>query len=241
MIGSNPIFSTKLKIGAEKALFGVTVTESVTNSCNSDLKPPYTAPFISTGKEPSKIPRGSTKLEQIAKNKWFVEFNFYDKRQLKMVRIRLSKHLNRIKEYHEKLKAFLELQAICINDLKDGWNPLNPIIVQEEEPVADLMLSDAVESFLGYQRFKGNWPKTIESYRCKLRLFIGHVGNVEVKRINDLNITDFLNTCERQRLWTGVTYNFARITLNNFFVYLMRYKFVDTNPRSRLEGIKNYL
>jgi len=42
-----------------------------------------------------------------------------------MVRIRLTKQLNRIKEYPEKLAAFLELQASCTTALRSGWNPID--------------------------------------------------------------------------------------------------------------------
>ncbi len=188
-----------------------------------------------------RIPRGSTKLPEIAKNKWFVEFYFHDYDIGVSRRFRISKKLNRIKEYHQKLEAFSELLAFCTNDLTNGWNPIRGAEVEEDAPTIShdqLCLEQAIQMFLEYHKSKGNRPKTIGSYRSKLKLFLQHLGDVEVGRITDYHITDFLNTCERTRHWTGVTYNFARITLNNLFVYLKRYKYTVANPATGLESRK---
>ncbi len=217
------------------------MTQSVTQSRNSSSKIPFTTPFINTGKQPLRIPRGSNKLTELAKNKWYVEFYFHDDDNGKMVRVRLSKQLNRIKEYQEKLDAFTELLTSCTENLNGGWNP----IADEKGPTIDhvdiqdkLYLSEAIQKFLKYHESKGNRPKTIGSYKSKLKLFLNHLGDIDVRRINDFYVTDFLNTSETARRWTGVTYNFARITLNNLFVYLKRYKYVDTNPATGLESRK---
>ena len=201
----------------------------------------FTTPFIHTGKLPQRIPRGSSKLAEIAKNKWYVEFHFHDHKIDVLRRFRLSKNLNRIKDYLQKHEAFSELLATCINDLNKGWNPITEQEIATDLPVAinhTLHLREAIEKFLEYHESKGNRPKTIGSYKSKLKLFTDHLGDVTVENINDSHITDFLNTCEKTRQWTGVTYNFARITLNNFFVYLKRNKYVDANPATGLESRK---
>ncbi len=208
---------------------------------NSIANTSFTVPFIHTGKVPARIPRGSNKLAEIAKNKWYVEFHFHDHRVEAPRRFRLSKNLNRLKDYQQKLDAFTELLSSCINDLNGGWNPIEEQIGPIEIPAGSgnsLHLKDAIEKFLEYHVSKGNRPKTIGSYKSKLKLFIEHLGDVEVGRITDYHITEFLNTCEKTRDWTGVTYNFARITLNNLFVYLRRHKYTVVNPATGLESRK---
>jgi integrase len=241
VIGSNPIFSTTRVLGTSKALFSESVTQSVTQSRNSSSNLPFTTPFINTGKQPPRIPRGSNKLAELAKNRWYIEFYFYYDDTAKMVRVRLSKQLNRIKEYQEKLDAFSDLLTNCIEDLNEGWNPF----ANDEEPMKahvdcqdKLYLSEAIQKFLKYHDSKGNRPKTISSYKSKLKLFLNHLGDTDVRGINDFSVTDFLNACETTRRWSGVTYNFARITLNNLFVYLKRNKYVDINPATGLESRK---
>ncbi len=87
-----------------------------------------------------------------------------------MIRFRMSKQLNRIKEYTTKLSAFLSLQNKYTEDLKNGWNPLNQERVIAQRPTATLNLAEAIEKFVEYHNSKGNRLKTIQSYRSKLYL-----------------------------------------------------------------------
>ena len=216
------------------------MTQSVTQSRISSAQVRFTTPFINTGKPPVRIPRGSSKLAELAKNKWCVEFYFLDKENNKMVRVRSSKQLNRIKEYREKLDSFSELLTVCVEALNNGWNPLKVIkpIKEQRNDCSDILLSDAIEDFLDYHKSKGNRPKTVSSYKSKLKLFLEHHGNGAIREIRDVHITDFLNTLEKRKKWTGVTYNYARIVVNNLFVYLLRYKNVEKNPATGLESRK---
>jgi integrase len=202
-------------------------------------KTPFTMPVLRKGKEPTHIPTGGKKINLVAENKWCVEFHFYNQSQDKMVRFRLSNQLNRIKKYKAKLSAFREFQAVITKDLKEGWNPITKTRAKVITKISDhLMIADAVNNFLQYHRDKGNRANTISSYQSKLKLFLDHVGRMKVREIDDLQVTDFLNTLERNKAWTAVTYNYAKRVLNNLFVYLMRYKHVNSNPTTSLEGRK---
>jgi integrase len=241
VIGSNPIFSTHKASEYSGAFFVESGTKSGTKARIQNLQNSFSTPFIHTGKVPTRIPRGSTKLAELAKNRWYVEFYFHDSASGVSNRFRLSQNLNRLKDYQQKVDAFSKLLDRCINDLNEGWNPNEEQEPRGETPEVSydkLHLSEAILKFLEYHESKGNRPKTIGSYRSKLKLFINHLGDMEVREITDFHITDFLNTCEKTRQWTGVTYNFARITLNNFFVFLKRYKHTETNPATGLESRK---
>ena len=69
-------------------------------------------------------------------------------------------------------------------------------------------------------------------------MFINHVGNIRVDKISDFEITDYLNTYERKKHWTGVTYNYAKISLNNLFKFLVVNKYISSNQTTLLERRK---
>ncbi len=78
VIGSNPIFSTDKASEKSGAFFGESETKSGTKARIKNPQNSFSAPFIHTGKLPICIPRGSTKLAELAKNRWYVEFYFHD-------------------------------------------------------------------------------------------------------------------------------------------------------------------
>jgi integrase len=172
----------------------------------------------------------------LAKNKWYVEFYFYDDYHEKMIRIRLSKQLNRLKEYDRKFQAFRELQTICNNDLRSGWNPIER--KHEIKTNKAILLDEAIQKFICYHKGKGTRRTSIDAYTSKLKLFREHMGNGRVDKIDDYDITNFLDSMEIERNWTGVTYNYAKIVLNNLFIYLKKYRFVSQNPTDGLERRK---
>ena len=63
MIGSNPIFSTELHIGAEKPLFHEKSAKSLPQTSNSGALLPFTLPILRIGKSPSRVPQGVSKYE----------------------------------------------------------------------------------------------------------------------------------------------------------------------------------
>ena len=237
--GSNPVSPTKQVLDTSKAFFYENSARSLPESALSRPVIPFTNPILNTGKEPSHIPRGSNKYAEIAKNKWNIEFQFYDDNAEKMVRIRLTKQLNRIKEYKDKLEAFLELQASCTTALRSGWNPIDARSNAEQvKKVNSIYLEDAKSLFIEYHQGKGTRVTTLRSYISKIQMFIEHLGNRRVDKITDYDITDFLNTYERKRQWSGVTYNYAKISLNNLFKFLIVNKYVSANPVTQLERRK---
>ena len=237
--GSNPVSPTNKVLDTSRAFFIESVTESVTENHVSAPYPPYTKPILTTGKEPIRVPRGSSKLDLIAKNKWYIEFNYYDDRINEMVRIRLSKQLNRIKDYHEKLSSFLNLQGSVLSSLESGWNPLDTRATEAAiKKTNSILISDAKELFVAYHNGKGTRATTLRSYISKINMFIHHIGDIRVDKISDFDVTDFLDTYERRKQWTGITYNYAKISLNNLFKFLIRNKYLSENPVAALERRK---
>jgi integrase len=81
--------------------------------------------------------------------------------------------------------------------------------------------------------------KSIQTYLSKVNFFIAYFGeHKKVIEITDFEITDFLNHCEKELNWSGVTYNSARISLNNYFKFLKINKYVLLNPVTDTETRK---
>jgi len=103
--------------------------------------------------------------------------------------------------------------------LEGGWNPLDERSNEDlKKQISSINLLQAKVLFEQYHIAKGTREKSRRSYLSKVNQFISYYGeDKKVTDITDYEITDFLNTMERNEKWVGVTYNSARIILNNYF------------------------
>ena len=252
VIGSTPIFSTSSinkpdsqPDGDESGFyFAKTLTDSVTCLANSkNMQIPdrlYTEPSLYKGKQVKVIPKGSNKAIEQAKQTWYIDFSFYNHIDGKMRRFRITKDGNRIKDPVTKLNYFNNLLAAYKELLEGGYNPCDERSNEKmKKTIISLTLDEAKQKFDEYQQGKGSRKKTIQTYTSKLAMFIEHFGaHRKVNEVTDYDITSFLNQAEREKEWTGVTYNLARIVLNNFFKYLTVNRYVASNPVSGIETRK---
>ncbi|WP_449436279.1 phage integrase N-terminal SAM-like domain-containing protein [Pedobacter steynii] len=87
-----------------------------------------------------------------------------------------------------------------------------------------------------YHKAKNTRPKSISSYLSKINQFILFMGeHKSVNEITDYDVSKYLQTYEQENQWTGVSYNFAKMSLNNLFKYLLINKHVSHNPTTLLE------
>jgi len=193
---------------------------------------PYTIPRLFKGKKIESVPKGSTWAKEEALQSWYVEFFFQNPQTGQMERFRPAKNLNRIKDPHEKLKHFTRLCEAYTVALEGGWNPLDERSNEElKKQISSINLLQAKVLFEQYHIAKGTREKSRRSYLSKVNQFISYYGeDKKVTDITDYEITDFLNTMERNEKWVGVTYNSARIILNNYFRYLKVNKYIPVNP-----------
>jgi integrase len=252
VIGSTPIFSTTVTNEPELQqnssnsgfIFGKSLPSSL--SCDlfqSNMESPsklYTIPILNKGKEVTIIPKSSTKAKEQAKLTWYVDFSFYNTNLGKMERIRKTNGGNRIKDPQHKLKHFNALLDAYKELLESGYNPLDERSNEKlKKNIISITLAEAKEKFTQYHRSKGTRKKSIQTYLSKVNYFIDHVGgNKKVIEITDFEITEFLNSYERDKNWTGVTYNLARISLNNYFKFLKTNKYIPVNPVTDTETRK---
>jgi len=192
----------------------------------------YTIPRLFKGKKIESVPKGSTRAKEEALQNWYVEFFFHNPQTGQMERFRPTKNLNRIKDPSEKLKHFTKLCSAYTEALEGGWNPLDEKANDKlKKQISSVNLLQAKVLFEPYHIAKGTREKSRRSYLSKVNQFINYYGeDKRVIDITDYEITEFLNTMEREEKWVGVTYNNTRIILNNYFRYLKVNKYIPVNP-----------
>lgn len=193
---------------------------------------PYTVPRLVKGRKITRVPAGSTLEKEVAKQSWYVEFFYHNAQKERMERIRVTRKLNRIKDPREKLRNFNHLCEAYRIALEGGWNPLDEHANNRlKKEIIGISLDEALNLFETYHRAKGTRPKSMSTYRSIINAFIRfYGGGKKVATISDFEITDFLNTKEREGNWAGVTYNNCRIALNNLFRFLKVNKYIAENP-----------
>jgi integrase len=249
VIGSTPIFSTNETIKPVSQLvncdagflFGKTLPNSVDCGKNHIMTKPftklYTIPILNKGREVKVVPKGSTKAKEQAKLNWYVDFSFYDPETNAMKRFRLTQNGNRIKDPSEKLNHFNGLLDAYKELLEGGYNPIdersNELL---KKSVISITLDEGKVEFVKYHQGKNTRKKSIQTYLSKINYFITYWGsNKKANEITDYEITTFLNTYEREKNWSAVTYNLARISLNNYFRFLKVNKYITVNPVTDIE------
>jgi integrase len=252
VIGSTPIFSTQtinspdlLHVSIESGLYpGITPPNLLSfPSLQDDMKVPaklYTEPILNKGKEVKAVPKGSTKAVEQSKLTWYVDFSFYNTTTGKLERFRKTNNGNRIKDPKEKLRHFTGLLAAYKELLESGYNPLDERSNENlKKSIVSVTLKEAKDRFVEYHQAKGTRRKSIQTYISKIKYFIDHIGDTtKVVDVTDYDITAFLNHFERTKQWSGVTFNLARISLNNFFTYLKVNKYIAINPVTDIETRK---
>jgi len=240
VIGSTPIFSTQTLNAPGNQLFNYspgaysdkTLPQHANLHAMKTAEITYTTPKLFKGKKIDLVPKGSTKAREEAKQSWYIEFFFYDPATRNMERFRFSKNLNRVKDPKEKLILFTELLETYIEALDGGWSPIDERSNDKlKRQIVSLSLEEGKVLFEGYHEAKGTRKKSIQSYLSKVNMFINYYSeHKKVTEISDYEITHFLDHHEQTEKWMGVTYNNARISLNNYFRYLKKNKYIEINP-----------
>ncbi|RZL44103.1 MAG: site-specific integrase [Pedobacter sp.] len=124
--------------------------------------------------------------------------------------------------------------------LENGYNPFEKqSSIEVQKKLIPITIIDAREKFVVYHKAKKTRDKSIKSYLSKINQFISFVG--EYKRVIDvteLDVINYLHAFEHSEKWTGVTYNMAKVCLNNLFKFLLTNKYINVNPVSSVERRK---
>ncbi|WP_449439596.1 tyrosine-type recombinase/integrase [Pedobacter steynii] len=144
------------------------------------------SPEIKKGKEPISVPKGSTKLAEMAKNMWYIEY-YFDGKQ-----VRTKGGINKIKDPKEKDKqANILLESIKL-DLANGYNPFNPTVHLEKLIKDNTTYSDAITHFIDYHKKHQSKKATIASYSSKLNHFKAEYPDIQLADITTKHIEEFI-------------------------------------------------
>jgi integrase len=210
----------------------------------------HTLPRLVKGKKPTMIPRGSTLEKEWAKNKWYINYSYNGKQY------RTKGEMNRKKDHKEKAFEAEVLLEIIKNDLKNGYNPENPMDYVENLIQSYITINDSVNRYLGeissYCR-----PKTVQSYQSKLRYLVESFPNKPVnsftsedleKYISDrikqspkaqIFVNDRYIVLNKEINWTQNTVRSAKGIFRAFFNWCISKKYyTNENPVSKIEARK---
>jgi hypothetical protein len=94
----------------------------------------YTPPRLVKGVKPNVIPKGSTLDKEWAKNNWYVNYSFNGKQY-------------RIKDHKEKAFHGEALLLSVKNDLKRGYDPVNPELFIQHMLRSSITIEEAVSLY----------------------------------------------------------------------------------------------
>lgn len=184
----------------------------------------YTTPKLYTGKAIISVPKGSSKLKELAKNIWYVNYTYEGKQ------IRVKGDLNRIKDASEKeFQAQVLLESIK-QDLANGYNPND-----ETQWVADRIketcsLSKAIIHFKQYHKENNSRIKTIGTYMSKLNALSSFYPNILLSEITTKNLQAFIRAKIADDTYGQASVKSAKRTFSTFFNVCIGEGLIKTNP-----------
>jgi integrase len=200
----------------------------------------YTEPKLNKGKKPTHIPKGSTLAKEWAKNMWYISLTYKGKQY------RIKNGINRIKNPEEKLYWAEVLLLSIKKELNNGefsWaNDFSFENVSDEK----LTLAEAVERYLDDLK-KYARPKTVGSYRSKLRYLVEAFPENELDTITSKELENYFHrkihaitpakifihnkSVELKKAipWTQKTVKNARGVFSAFFSWCKEYGYLKGN------------
>lgn len=184
----------------------------------------YSIPKLYTGKVITSVPKGSTKLKELAKNDWYVHY-IYEGKQ-----IRTKGGLNRIKNASEKeFQAQILLESIK-QDLANGYNPLD-----ESQWIADRVreacsLSRAIILFKEYHTRHQSRSKTIGTYMSKLNALSEFYPNILLSEITTKKLQQFVQSKIDDSTYSQGSVKSAKRIFSTFFNVCIKEELIKENP-----------
>lgn len=184
----------------------------------------------------------------LLKDKWFIEFYVRNPRTDKMDRFRKAKGINKFHTLKERNAAAEEMKRYWTEKLKSGWTPfLDTNIIYEDNLEYQTYIKNyrALKSKNGTFRYyaskhldaiKNNVePKTISTYRSKLRLFDAWLqreglNDADVSVIDQTTMIRFMVFIIEKRQLSKVSVDNYRILLDAVFKRIKKERKQYPNP-----------
>jgi integrase len=184
----------------------------------------YTTPRLNKGKQRLSIPKGSSKLKEMAKNVWYVSYT-YEGRQVKV-----KANLNRFKDPVEKEREGQILLESVKQDLLNGYNPLNTLDWIAQLVKDTTTLDQAISQFQKYHETHNSRPKTIGTYISKLNALSTYFPNVLVAEIMTKQLQKFIQSKIDDNTYSQNSVKSAKRIFSTFFNVCIKLELVKTNP-----------
>ena len=184
----------------------------------------YSTPTLYKGKPFTHIPKGSSKLKEEAKQKWYVNYTYEGKQK------RITGDLNRIKDYREKEREAQILLESIKQDLANGYNPNN-----EHEWVSQILkdnitLADAILKFKAYHEKHSSRPKTIQTYLSKLNALSSFFPDILLSKITTKTLQSFVQSKIDDDTYSQNSVKSAKRIFSTFFNVCIQLELIQTNP-----------
>lgn len=165
---------------------------------------------------------------------WYVWFRFFDDRERdpkkQWKQLRFTKGINKITTYKERLVEANALKQAIKEELRDGWNPLNP----GAAPVKIYSLAEALDFM---QKVKEATIKTKTRYAYKYILDCfrewlqdNGTGQVAARYFTTAQAQEYMDWLVVKKNYAGRTFNDHLIVLRTFFNCFIEREWVDKNP-----------
>ena len=192
--------------------------------------PKYTLPVIKKRNVKYPIPAGSSLAIEEAKQVWCIQY-FYEGKQ-----IRVKNGLNKIKDPAEKQYQAEVLLNSVLQDLQNGFNPLNPLEFLEQIRKENISLEEAIIEFKKYHQKHESRSKTIGTYLSKLKALAAHYPGILMKDIKTKHLEDFVIHKIKTGVYSDDSVKSAKRIFNSFFNVAIRLGFIETNPRAGFDN-----
>ena len=184
----------------------------------------YSTPKLYRGKAILSIPKGSSKLKEQAKNKWYVNYTFNGEQ------IRVTGGINRIKDETEKeYEAQVILESIK-GDLANGYNPKDHHKWVENKKKETCTLAKAIILFKEYHKKHHSRKKTIATYLSKLNALSEFYPGILVSEITTSNLENFIQHKVDEKIYSNGSVKAAKRILSTFFNICIKLQLINKSP-----------
>ncbi|CAM3725793.1 tyrosine-type recombinase/integrase [Flavobacterium chungbukense] len=190
----------------------------------------YTTPKLNKGKAPLSIPRGSSKLKELAKNVWYVSYTFEGKQY------KVKDNLNRIHDPAEKELAGEILLESIKQDLKNGYNPLKPLQWTEHLRKETTTLESAIKQFEEYHKIHNSRKKTIQTYLSKMNALSKYLPSVLLSEVKTKNLESFVRSKISDNTYSQDSVKSVKRVFSTFFNVCIKLDLIQINPMNGFDG-----
>lgn len=162
---------------------------------------------------------------------WYVWFRFFDSHSRTWKQLRYKKGINEIKNYKERLREANALRQAILEELRGGWNPLQP---DQPTTIKIYSLASGIDFILKLKAATLR-TKTKYAYRyimANFKEWLDTMGMLEdgIKFFTPAMAQEYMDWLLMKKQYSGRTYNDHLIVLRTFFNCFVDRDWIQKNP-----------